>query len=363
MAERRGDCTLHPRLDLEQREREPPRPRGRVRARREAGPLAARATARARPDARGRGARARSRSSRTRSASSAARASAAGPGLEAGCGLRGSGGGRGQFAAQARGERLGGLAAELDPLRSRPEPVEGGRAALARPCGVGQVVLGAQPLGDEQLQLRLEQGPLLQPGAALGREGASALLVSGELERRERGLGARELLGQLRRAFGRRRLQGERPQALAHLGLEVERAFDLARDACELQLCAVAAKLEAAEAGGLLDEFPALGRARAEDGLDAALGDHGAQPAAEPDVGEELDQVDAAHRRAVDQVLPLATAMEPAGERDLGVGQARPGAGLVVEDKLDLAEVDRPRDGGARRRARRRASRRGAHWG
>ena len=71
------------------------------------------------------------------------------------------------------------------------------------------------------------------------------------------------------------------------------------------------------------------------------------QPAAEADVGEQLDQVDAAHGGAVDEVLPLAAAMQPPRDRDLGERQVGPGAVLVVEEQLDLAELD----GLARRRA------------
>src|SRR5262249_10501939 len=133
----------------------------------------------------------------------------------------------------------------------------------------------------------------------------------------------------------------ERPQPLAHLGLEVARPLDLGRDARELQLSAMAAQLEPAEARGLLDERAALGRLRAEDGLDAPLRDDRAQPAAEPDVGEDLDEVDPADGGTVDEVLPLAPTVQAARERDLRERELGPGAVLVVEDELDLAEVDR----------------------
>src|ERR1019366_3253853 len=44
---------------------------------------------------------------------------------------------------------------------------------------------------------------------------------------------------------------------------------------------------------------------------------------------------------AVHEVLALTAAMQAAGERDLGERQLGPGAVLVVEDELDLAEIDR----------------------
>ena len=113
------------------------------------------------------------------------------------------------------------------------------------------------------------------------------------------------------------------------------------RDARELQLGAVPAALEAAETGRLLDQLAPLGRLRVEHRLDAALRDHRAQAAAEADVGEQLDEVDAAHRRLVDEVLALAAAVQPARDRDLAVRQVGPGAVGVVEQQVDLAEVDR----------------------
>ena len=95
--------------------------------------------------------------------------------------------------------------------------------------------------------------------------------------------------------------------------------------------------LEAAEPCSLLDERAAVGRARREDRLDAALADDGACPRAEPDIGEQLDDVRAPHGGAVDQVLALAAAMEAARDRDLLVVEAGERAGRLVEQQLHLA--------------------------
>jgi hypothetical protein len=62
---------------------------------------------------------------------------------------------------------------------------------------------------------------------------------------------------------------------------------------------------------------------------------------AETDVREELDEVGPADGRLVDEVLALATAHEPARDRDLGEVELGPGAVLVVEDQLDLAVIGR----------------------
>jgi len=60
-------------------------------------------------------------------------------------------------------------------------------------------------------------------------------------------------------------------------------------------------------------------------------------PAAEPEVGEQLDEIDAAHCRAVQQVLALAPAVEPAGNRKLGVRQ-RPFAVGIVEEQNSTSQ-------------------------
>src|SRR5580765_2280103 len=94
--------------------------------------------------------------------------------------------------------------------------------------------------------------------------------------------------------------------------------------------------LELAETCRLLQENASFGRLRPEDLLDLALPDDRVHPAAEPDVREQLDEIDPADRRLVDEVLALAAALEPPGDRNLGPFE-RPVARSVVEEELDLA--------------------------
>ncbi len=150
----------------------------------------------------------------------------------------------------------------------------------------------------------------------------------------------RDLAAELLCPFRRSRLQRERPEALLHLGLDVARTLDLERDALQLQLGPVPLALEAAEPCGLLDHLAPLLRRRREHLLDLSLPDDRVHRAAEPEVGEQLDEVDPAHRRPVDEVLPLPAPVQPPGDRELGVVD-RPVAVGVVEEELDLAEVDR----------------------
>src|SRR5581483_5574599 len=121
--------------------------------------------------------------------------------------------------------------------------------------------------------------PLVRPAPckrrccpALGRLG-EPVVERGEIELCDTRAQLGELAPKLLRALGRRRLQRERAQPLAHLGLEVARALDLDGDARELELGAVLARLEAAEAGSLLDEGAPLLRPGGEDRLDLPLAD------------------------------------------------------------------------------------------
>src|SRR5581483_5351498 len=105
-------------------------------------------------------------------------------------------------------------------------------------------------------------------------------------------------------------------------------ALDLRRDARELQLRAVAPRLEAPEPRSLLDERAPLLRLRREDRLDLALPDDRVHPLPETEVGEQLDEVEPAHGRLVDEVLPLAAAMEPARDGELGKSTSMPRSAL-----------------------------------
>ncbi len=168
---------------------------------------------------------------------------------------------------------------------------------------------------------------------------ANPLSQLSEVDRRDRRPMAGDLGGELLSTFGRGRLERERPQPLRDFGLQIARPLDLLCDAGELQLGAVASPLEAPETGSVLDQSPPLGRARREDRFDLALADDRARSSAKADVGEQLDDVEPAHGRAVDQVLALAAAVEPPDDRDLAEVEARHRPVGVVEQQLDLAEI------------------------
>ncbi len=250
--------------------------------------------------------------------------------------------GLGQIVAEPRGDAVYGLAAHRQSLARSLQPVEGADRGLARAGRVGELDLGALPLGEHGLEPRLRR-------ASRERGGRSALLRLGAacVERRQvdpcepcpqRSDLCRELL----RALRGRRLQRQRTQTLAHLVLDVAGTLDLGRNAGELQLRPVTAALELPEPGGLLDERAAVLGLRREHGVDLALADDRVHGAAEADVGEQLDEVGSTDGRAVDEVLALAAADEAARDRDLRVVElGAEAAVLVVEEELDLAVVGR----------------------
>ena len=268
-----------------------------------------------------------------------------------------------ELGADRGSERARRLAAKLQALAAAAQPVERGSRLLARARGIGQLLFGLLALGDEGGDLLVEHAALLG-----GRDAAALCLratlgEAHEVERRDRRLQAGDLDAELLGALGRGRLQGKRAQPLLDLVLEVAGALDLDADARELQLGAVLAALEAAEPGRLLDQLAPLLRLRVEHRLDAALRDDRAQAAAEADVGEQLDQVDAADGSLVDEVLPLAAALQAAGDGDLASTAA------PATRRRRCRRAGRPRRGRSAggppslRRGRRRASRRAARRG
>ena len=135
--------------------------------------------------------------------------------------------------------------------------------------------------------------------------------------------------------LGRLGLALERAQPRARLALDVERAVEVVLRALELELGAAAALAVLAEAGRLLDEQPPVARLGGDDRLDAALRDDGVHLLAQAGVRQHLEHVDEPAARAVEAVLALPRAVQPAHDRDLADRQVDRPVG-VVEHDLDL---------------------------
>ena len=98
--------------------------------------------------------------------------------------------------------------------------------------------------------------------------------------------------------------------------------------------------LEGPEPGRLLHQGSPVGRFRRENGINTALRGDCVHLAAEPDLSEYLKNIEAANRRAVDQVLALTATVKPARDREFAERE-RPVSVSVVEDELNLTRVDR----------------------
>ena len=340
MAERRRDCPLASRLDVEQRQREPlALLRERARRRRQSLALGERALERLQ----------RSRASRACSASARAR-------RERARRARGAD-------ARARREALSSsdsraLAAQLEPLARAAQPVEG-RGRLSRRAGrVGELLLGPAAL----LEQRLERAPRAclrgqrPPRSRLPRRPRAAR------ELRESSSATRARSGRSRRASFSARSAAVACSASGRSRFFTSASTSRARSTWIATRASFSSarwrrRLKRPEPGRLLDS------ARRSSGFEPRIASTRPWPmieciaAAEPEVGEQLDEVDPPHRRAVDEVLALAAAVQPPHDRELGVLEHRPVAVRVVEEQLDLAEVRRPRGPRRPRRARRPASR------
>src|SRR5262249_48074000 len=227
------------------------------------------------------------------------------------------------------------LAPQTDALARAAQPVQRGSRLLASARRVGELFLCLRALLQERLDLLVDPPARELCSRPALRALRQSLLERPEIELCDARMQGGDLAAQLLGALGGGCLQRERAQTLAHLVLDVSRARDLCRDTRELQLSAMLAPLEAAEARSLLDEVPPLLGMVGDDLLDAALTDDRVHRAAQPEVGEQLDEVDPANRRAVHEVLPFSAAVQPAGDRQLRVVDW-PDSGGVVEVELDL---------------------------
>ena len=250
------------------------------------------------------------------------------------------------------------------------EQLELAQAALAPLGGRGALLTHAlEPHGDAVCRGARRVQARLQPlaGARLGREGLLRLFAAarhlGEQALGLVALGTRRdgaLLGfRQRRAGGARSVLGEHvarlvrlaleplvqlgglglalewPQPRARLALHVERAREILLRALQLELGPPAALAVLAEPRRLLDQQPALAGTRHDDLLDLALRDDRVHLLAEPGVGQHFDDVDEPAARAVQAVLALSVACQPAHDRDLGEVRVE-AAVRVVDHDLDL---------------------------
>ena len=153
------------------------------------------------------------------------------------------------------------------------------------------------------------------------------------------------LLGELGVALGLAALTGEAPDLRLHLGDEVLHPLEVHRRLFQPALGAVLPVAVEPDPRGLLEQRAPLVGAVGEQEVDHLRLDHHPGVAAEAGAAEQVLNVAEPDRRAVEQVVALARAGEPAGDHDFAVGDGQV-AVAVVEEERDLGDVHRaPRRG------------------
>ena len=130
-------------------------------------------------------------------------------------------------------------------------------------------------------------------------------------------------------AAGRAGLALERAQGALDLGDHVVEAQQVRGRLLELDLGDALARLVAGDAGRLLDQLAPLLRLAGEDHADLPLLDDGVGPDAEAGVHQQVLDLLQAHHPAVQPVLALAAAEDPAADGDpavVGAGEGEVGA-------------------------------------
>ena len=181
----------------------------------------------------------------------------------------------------------------------------------------------------------------LAPASAVEAGAQAGDLAAGDVDA-QRG----QLADQLAVAAGGLGLALERAQLAAHLAQQVLDAQQVGLGGVEAALGLLLALAVLEDAGGLLDDRPALLGAGVEHGVDLALADDDVLLAADAGVGQQLLHVEQPARHVVDGVLAVAGAEQRAPDGDLGELD-RQDAGRVVDREADLGPAERRARGGA----------------
>lgn len=104
--------------------------------------------------------------------------------------------------------------------------------------------------------------------------------------------------------------------------------------------------LESADAGRFFEDHAPLSRRGLEEDVDLALLDDAVGLRSHPRAGEQVANIAETAGLPIDQVLPLAAAIDPPRDVDFGAINRQPAVGVVERDG-DLGRVHRPPGAGA----------------
>ena len=148
-----------------------------------------------------------------------------------------------------------------------------------------------------------------------------------------------QLAGHLGVLGGAVSLALQRSELALYLARHVPCPLQVRIHARELAQRALFSLLVLEDSRGLFDERAPILRPRVQDLVEPALADDRMRVTSEPGVVEQLLDVHEASRGLVDEVLALAVAKHPSGDRDLGKFDRKRGV-AVVEHEVDLGDAD-----------------------
>ena len=222
-----------------------------------------------------------------------------------------------------------------DARQLRPRRFGGGARAmglLALPLDEPHSLLAGRHLVAHRAHPRVELGELVLPGFHL---------PAGERE-----LHAKPSLGQFGVSLGAAALARERPRLALHLADQVVESRQIVAGFLEAPFGAAATVTVEADSRRFFEQLAPFIWTVGEQRVDHARLDHDAGIGAEPRAAHEVVDVAQAARRAIEEVLRLAGAREPARDHDF-LERHGQGAVVVVEEERDFGHVH----GTARRRA------------
>ena len=223
-----------------------------------------------------------------------------------------------------------------------------------RTLGLGQrgaeLRLGALQVREPRGARPLARPGLLQPAVGVLDGGPERQAAPREVNL----LPAPQLLAQPAVAARPGRLPLERPALLLDLEDDVVDAGQVLLRGLELQLGRPAPRLVLRDAGRLLEELPALRRARAQDLTDPPLLDDRVRLDADAGIHEEVLHVAEAADLSVDEVLALPGAVQPPPDLDVPLDEG------CVEIVVRRRRASRPRRDRRPRQSRRGLRRRGS---
>ena len=219
-----------------------------------------------------------------------------------------------------RGQTPGPLPQSLEPGQGPAEIV----AAAGR-----QALLAGGDLSAQILQFGADGSLIPRPGLGYGGQGPQPVAQPGDLAAGQIDPQRGEFGHEVAVAAGGLGLLLQGPELAADLAHQVPGPDQIALHRLQAALSPLPALAVLEDAGGLLDDRPAVGGVGVEHRVHLGLGHDHVLAAAHPGVGQQLDHIEKPARRAVEGVGRLAVAEQGAGDLHLAELDGQQARGVV----------------------------------